>query len=441
VEGGAARGELSRSIPHVSLRKDFHPAEVARGLLLQKAHGLLPTETVAGAAQAATPEEVIMSVFQVNGVYHYRFCHRGEVIRRSTRQSNYRTALAMEAAHRTAKSKGEAGLGEKPASPTLSRFLVERVRPWAEKQKPTTATWYRSGINPLLAHAINDCQIDAITTETIADFRAQRESEGRAVGTINRELRVLRRCLRLAVEWGIIALAPKVVMAGAEVQRERVVKDDEFARYLQHASHLLADVAIILNETGLRPDECHRLEWQDVDFLQNRLLVRHGKTRAARRQLPMTRNVRSVLETRLRVAEAPEIGYVFPAATKSGHIDHSTLKKQHHSALKASGLRAFLLYSLRHSFATKIAPRVDAWTLCKIMGWASLSVAMTYVHANEQQVLEVFSGHAFGHVVGGDEISEIPPLAQAIDSRHGYLVSAAGFEPATHALKGHCSTT
>ena len=43
-----------------------------------------------------------------------------------------------------------------------------------------------------------------------------------------------------------------------------------------------------------------------------------------------------------------------------------------------SGIQ-FPVYSLRHSFATRIAPHVDAWTLCKIMGWASLSVAMTYV--------------------------------------------------------------
>jgi hypothetical protein len=35
-----------------------------------------------------------------------------------------------------------------------------------------------------------------------------------------------------------------------------------------------------------------------------------------------------------------------------------------------------VLYSLRHTFATRIAPHVDAWTLCKIMGWETLSVAM-----------------------------------------------------------------
>ena len=49
-----------------------------------------------------------------------------------------------------------------------------------------------------------------------------------------------------------------------------------------------AEVAIVLNETGLRPDECHRLEWSDIDLRHNRLLVRHGKTKAARRSIPLT---------------------------------------------------------------------------------------------------------------------------------------------------------
>jgi hypothetical protein len=114
-----------------------------------------------------------MSVQKINGVWHCRFMHKGKVVRRSTRQGNYKAALSMEAAHRTAKSMGEAGLGEKPACPTLSRFLIDRVRPWAEQQKekkPTTATWYRSGIKPLLAYTtIANKALNSVTTECIAD--------------------------------------------------------------------------------------------------------------------------------------------------------------------------------------------------------------------------------------------------------------------------------
>jgi integrase len=185
--------------------------------------------------------------------------------------------------------------------------------------------------------------------------------------------------------------------------RERVVGDDEFARYLSCASPLLSAVATVLNDTGLRPDECHRMDWSDIAFVNGRhgrLLVRHGKTKAARRQLPLTPRVRVMLQGRWENAGRPEEGWVWPAPTKTGHIDHSTLKKQHRNTLKLSGVRSFLLYSLRHTFATRIAPHVDAWTLCKIMGWSSLSVAMTYIHSSDDRVLEAFTGLQDGYKIG-----------------------------------------
>jgi len=44
-----------------------------------------------------------------------------------------------------------------------------------------------------------------------------------------------------------------------------VVTDAELSQYLRHAPPLLADVADILNEIGLWPDELHRLNWQDIN--------------------------------------------------------------------------------------------------------------------------------------------------------------------------------
>ena len=185
------------------------------------------------------------------------------------------------------------------------------------------------------------------------------------------------------------------------------------------------------------------MEWPDISFTEGRngsLLVRRGKTDAARRKLPLTSNVRAVLETRWQADGRTETGFVFAAPTQRGHIDHSTLKKQHRRAVKQSGVRPFVIYSLRHSFATRIAPHVDAWTLCKIMGWATLAVAMTYIHASEGNVLAAFAGQE--NRQAGELQPKLKPASnpQAIEELEGYMVSAAGFEPATHALKGHCST-
>jgi hypothetical protein len=106
-------------------------------------------------------------------------------------------------------------------------------------------------------------------------------------------------------------------------------------------------------------------------------------------------------------------------------------------------VRPFVLYSLRHTFATRIAPRVDAWTLCKIMGWASLSVAMRYIHPSDERVLEAISGlggHNSGHSENFANADDLLNGQEAIEKAGEIMVSAAGLEPATHALKGHCST-
>ena len=234
------------------------------------------------------------------------------------------------------------------------------------------------------------------------------------MATVNRELRTVRRILRLAVEWNVVEKCPKVAMAGQAAFRERVATDAELSRYLQYASPLLADVAVILNESGLRPDELHRLGWEDISFASGRygaLSKRFGKTKAARRTLPMTAKVRCILQSRHTSAGRPASGSVFPAPTKSGHLEDSGLRKVHARALKPSNVQPFLLYSLRHTFATRIAPYLDAWTLCKIMGWASLSVAMRYIHPSKDRVLAAF-GHQLELQQSGDKTGDTRPVGE-----------------------------
>jgi integrase len=156
--------------------------------------------------------------------------------------------------------------------------------------------------------------LDEITNEKVAGFavyeqtrfqnRGRGEDEekcGLAVSSINSTIRVLRRMLNLAAEWGVIESAPKLALLPGENHRERVVSPEEEGKYLAVASPLLADVATILADTGMRPDECYRLCWEDLTWANGRngsVLVRHGKTAAARRVLPMTPRVRAVLEMR-----------------------------------------------------------------------------------------------------------------------------------------------
>jgi integrase len=356
-----------------------------------------------------------MSIFKRGRIYWYKFMWQGRLVRESTKQGNDKVARQMEAAHRTSLAKGEVGIREKKPVPPLAEFLKHRIEPWARSR--SAWQWYWSGLRPLLAtKSIASLPLSEVTSEAAAGYAAHRQASV-VVGTVNRELRVLRRVLRLAVEWGLLAQAPKIQMLRGETFRERVVSDEEFEKYLLCASPFLADMATVLHDTGLRPDEAHRLDWADIAFVNGRhgkLRIRHGKTTAARRELPLTPRLRSVLETRWLSAGQPSEGWVFPGPTKSGHINHSSLKKQHARAMKVSGVRPFVLYSLRHSFASRLAPNVDAWTLCKIMGWASLSVAMRYIHPSDERVLEAISGLG-GHKSGHNQ--ELKKLAASPDTQ------------------------
>jgi integrase len=206
-------------------------------------------------------------------------------------------------------------------------------------------------------------------------------------------------------------------------------------RYLAAAPEPLASIATVLADTGLRPEECFRLRWEDVTWLNDRngaLLVTHGKTTAARRVIPMTLRVRSVLESRWNGAGKPEEGWVWPATTRSGHVEPSSLRKQHARAFKTIAeeaskrnerpVRPFVLYSLRHTFLTRLGQSgCDAWTLARIAGHASITVSARYVHPSEDAVLYAMSrlgGHKIGHMLSGIASADVcPPTFRTLE--HG----------------------
>jgi integrase len=219
--------------------------------------------------------------------------------------------------------------------------------------------------------------------------------------------------LRIAVEWGALEAAPKIKLLSGERHRERVVTPEEQAKYLSAAPELVGSIAAVLVDTGLRPEECFRLRWESITWLNGwhgTLLVTHGKTTAARRVLPMTANVRANLRTRWEREGKPSDGWVWRAPTRSGHVESSSVKKQHRNALKVSKVRPFVLYSLRHTFLTRLGESgCDAWTLARIAGHSSISISARYVHPSEDAVLSAMSrlgGHNSGH---NEELAQLQP--------------------------------
>ncbi len=295
--------------------------------------------------------------------------------------------------------------------PTLADFIEQRFEPWAKAtfQKSSPATWhrwYRTNLSTIKAYApLAGLRLDRVTTENVAEFIAHRQSENLAVSTVNRSLQVLRAVLRKAVEWGVIATAPKVELLRGERHRERVITPVEEVRYLAAAPEPLCSIATLLVDSGLRPEECFRLRWESITWVNGRygsLLVTHGKTAAARRVLPMTPRVRHVLEAHWTESGVPEEGWMWSAPTRSGHVEPSSLRKQHARTFKTIAeqsamsnekpVRPFVLYSLRHTFLTRLGESgCNVWTLARIAGHSSIAMSACYVHPSEDSVLNAMA--------------------------------------------------
>ena len=291
--------------------------------------------------------------------------------------------------------------------PTLREFIEKRFEPWAkahfEKSSPATwFRWYRTHLRVLKAFSPRaERKLDAITSEYAADFAAYRQSQSLQASSINSSLRVLRRLLRMAVEWGVIASAPKIKMLRGERHRERVITQTEEAMYLAAAPETVASIATILVDSGMRPEECFRLRWESVTWVNGRhgsMLVTHGKTTAARRVVPMTARVRTILESHWERVGKPLDGWIWAAPTRSGHVEPSTVKKQHARTFKIMNEQAqkndqkpdhpFVLYSSRHTFLTRLGQSgCNVWTLARIAGHSSIGMSARYVHPSEDVVL------------------------------------------------------
>ncbi|MCU1332718.1 MAG: hypothetical protein JWM08_1710 [Candidatus Angelobacter sp.] len=130
----------------------------------------------------------------------------------------------------------------------------------------------------------------------------------------------------------------------------------------------------------------------------------------------MTPRLRFVLESRWEQQTSPKEGWVWPAVTKSGHFEESTLKKRHRRNLdlcaeeatkqKVEGrktvlVRPFVFYNLRHTFLTRLGESgCDVWTHAKIAGWGSIGISTRYVHPSEQAVMKAYAvlgGHNYRH--------------------------------------------
>jgi integrase len=165
--------------------------------------------------------------------------------------------------------------------------------------------------------------------------------------------------------------------------RDRVLSEEEVEQYLNACPQPWQDCATIAVDEGMRPDEVFALQWPHVLLNGSGGLIHiaDGKSKAARRMLPMTPRVYRVLCERHRAAGNPTKGWIFPNASREGHFNGNAAKDQHTRALRESGVERFEPYVLRHTALTRIAATCnDPFVVMRIAGHSSITMTQRYCH-------------------------------------------------------------
>jgi len=350
-----------------------------------------------------------MALYKRGNVWWMSFQVGYRHIQKSTRCRNKVEAAIVERAFRTQLAKGEVGIDEKPDVPPFSE-AVETFLIWARiehKAKPNTVRSYESTSRALLKF-FGDKPIDLIKPVDIERFKESRSKQltrpriNKKVAhkakssawkptvlrpaTINRELALLKIIFNFYIRRDVVVTNPvsRVKFFAEDNGQMRVVSIEEERLYLAAASQPLRDFAIVMIETGMRPAEVSGIERKNVNFESGFVFVPFGKTKAAKRKIPLTVRASEVLRNRLRETESD-----YPFGSDSTGKPLTTLKTAHAGALRRSKVTPFRLYDLRHTFATRfIEAGGDIVTLQALLGHSNIQMVTRYAHPTDSHKFE-----------------------------------------------------
>lgn len=340
-------------------------------------------------------------------IWWYECRFDGKRYRRSSGVSNKNDAREIASAFRTALAKGEVGIFERKSIPSFKTAMTDFLS-WSEKEhaaKPATHRRYKISSVALLKH-FRDVSLEKITpdevekykTARLSQFKTVRSKEGRKPtktkikpATVNRELACMRAMFNHVIKADVPVKNPISKTAAKTLQENneqtRVLTYDEQAKYMAQATPMLRDVATLMLETGMRPEEVYRIKPENVHLAEDFLFNPHGKTKAAKRRIKLTATAHNTLTRRLEESKDEQgrpVPYLFPHANDPKQ-PVPKVNSAHDRAVKASKVAPFRLYDLRHTWATRAAEAgIDLVTLAAMLGHSKINMVLRYAHPTQE---------------------------------------------------------
>ncbi len=186
-------------------------------------------------------------------------------------------------------------------------------------------------------------------------------------------------------------MAPKLMKNRLDDEERKVnpFTEEEMRRILAYANpykrnNYMRNIILLMYASGMRPGEIVALCWSDIDFERKTIRVTKirirnedgaTKTKASNRCIDMLPLAEKALRDQYENTKGYE--HVFISSRKQPFYSHDVIGVNFKRILNAAGVKARVLYNLRHTFASQlIAKGADIVWVSKMLGNEDVSITL-----------------------------------------------------------------
>ena len=270
-------------------------------------------------------------------------------------------------------------------SPRFDAFTVDYLT-WVHANcKPRTVERVRQTVARFAAFLGPTKRLTDVTPWHLEQWKRTRKEAGKAPGTINLELTIVKGVFAKAKTWGKLHEHPgtSVKLLQNPRQKIRFLSEEEEARLLAVCSPALRRVVQIALLTGFRRQELASLRPEEVDLENDTVSVAacYAKN-GERRTLPVGPRLKAVLHEAVTASGSAATVLV----TEHGRSwNPNKLGVRFLAACQEAGIGSLGLHTLRHTFASRLVMAgVELKTVRDPLGHKDTAMTLRYAHLSPQ---------------------------------------------------------
>ncbi|HEX3037261.1 MAG TPA: site-specific integrase [Thermodesulfobacteriota bacterium] len=309
------------------------------------------------------------------GIFYMNFTYQGVRVFKTTGKTTKREARAVEASER---HKLQKQVKQSPQERRAKTLLLDAINETYEtkwKHGKDSQRSYRRACN--VAEIIGNTPVGDIDEQVVMKMAKVLENRNNSTATVNRykaclktimkQLKQPSDCIKLRKE---AKGRLRIISKEEEVRILNLLRQDHGGKRVYYAE--VADLIEVLLDTGMRLSEGLNLHYKDIDFQSNLISIWVNKG-SKPRSIPMTKRVRTILESRR--ASNPEKPFTIKA--HQAETAWGWLRKE----MGLEGEKEFVIHSTRHTCASRMVNAgVDILVVQSVLGHASIVTTQIYAH-------------------------------------------------------------